>query len=121
MAGKKRFGKTIGRKSKNIQEIFFLTEYLGFISRFTMCSMRKTSRKTSKNYALGFFDFSQKVPFNSENADYIKRGLRDRISQSSVTIVLVTDVTHRSNWVNWEIRESIRQNKNCFLESPRNK
>lgn len=69
----------------------------------------------NENSELEFIDFSQKVPFNSENADYIKRGLRDRISQSSVTIVLVTDVTHRSDWVNWEIRESIRQNKGVVV------
>ena len=64
---------------------------------------------------LDFIDFSLKVPFNSENADYIRRGIRERINQSSVTIVLVTDVTHESEWVNWEIRESIRQDKGIVV------
>ncbi|MBD3230566.1 MAG: molecular chaperone Tir [Candidatus Lokiarchaeota archaeon] len=69
----------------------------------------------NENSELDFIDFSLKVPFNSENADYIRRGIRQRISQSSVTVVLVTDVTHRSRWVNWEIRESIRQNKGVVV------
>lgn len=69
----------------------------------------------NENSDLDFIDLSLKVPFNSENAEYIKRGIRERISQSSVTVVLVTDVTHRSDWVNWEIRESIRQNKGVVV------
>ena len=69
----------------------------------------------NENSELDFIDFSLKVPFNSENAEYIKRGIRERISQSSVTVVLVTDVTHRSDWVDWEIRESLRQNKGVVV------
>ena len=69
----------------------------------------------NENSDLDFIDFSLKVPFNSENAEYIRRGIRERISQSSVTVVLVTDVTHRSDWVNWEIRESLRQNKGVVV------
>lgn len=73
----------------------------------------------NENSELDFMDFSLKVPFNSENADYIKRGIRERISQSSVTVVLVTDSTHRSDWVNWEISESIRQNKGVVVVNHR--
>lgn len=69
----------------------------------------------NENSELEFIDFSLKVPFNSENADYIKRGIRERINQSSVTVVLVTDLTYKSDWVNWEIRESIRQNKGVVV------
>lgn len=64
---------------------------------------------------LEFIDFSLKVPFNSENAEYIKRGIRERIEQSSVTVVLVTDTTHQSDWVNWEIEESVRLNKGVVV------
>lgn len=63
------------------------------------------------NSELDFIDFSLKAPFNSENAEYIKRGIRDRINASSVTIVLVGKGTHNSEWVDWEIRESLRQEK----------
>ena len=54
---------------------------------------------------------SLQVPFNSENAEYIKQGIRARINQSSVTLVMATDDTHQSEWVNWEIEESLRQEK----------
>jgi len=65
----------------------------------------------NKNTDLDFIDFSLRVPFNSENAEYIKRGIRERIRQSSVTVVLITESTYKSEWVDWEIRESVRLGK----------
>lgn len=65
----------------------------------------------NENSELDFFDFSLKAPFNSKNAEYIKSGIRQRIEQSSVTIVCITEDTHKSEWVDWEIRESIRLGK----------
>lgn len=67
------------------------------------------------NSDLDFIDMSLKVPFNSANAEYIKQGIRARIKQCSVTVVMVTDDTHKSNWVNWEIRESIKLGKGVIL------
>lgn len=60
---------------------------------------------------LEFNDYSLKEPFNSERAEYIKSGIRERIRQSSVTVIYVSDVTHESDWVDWEARESITQGK----------
>jgi len=65
----------------------------------------------NKNTDLDFIDFSLRAPFNSENAEYIKRGIRERIKQSSVTVVLITESTYKSEWVDWEIRESARLGK----------
>ena len=65
----------------------------------------------NKNNDLDFIDFSLRVPFNSKNAEYIKRGIRERIRQSSVTVVLITESTHKSKWVDWEIRESKKLGK----------
>ncbi len=62
----------------------------------------------NENSDLDFIDFSLRAPFNSENAEYIKSGIRQRIEQSSVTIVCLTEDTHKSEWVDWEIKESIR-------------
>lgn len=59
------------------------------------------------NSELEFKDYSLKVPFDSKNADYIKRGIRERINQCSVTVVFLSDATANSKWVDWEIRESI--------------
>jgi hypothetical protein len=64
---------------------------------------------------LDFIDMSLKVPFNSENAEYIKRGIRARIDQSSVTLVAVSEDTHKSEWVNWEVEESIRRGKGVVV------
>lgn len=61
--------------------------------------------------SLEFVDRSLKDPFESKNAEYIQRGIRERIRQASVTLVLVSDSTAQSKWVNWEIEESIRQGK----------
>lgn len=60
---------------------------------------------------LEFVDRSLQKPFDSKDAEYIKRGIRERIEQSSVTVCYVTDNTSQSKWVDWEIRESIALGK----------
>ena len=65
----------------------------------------------NKNVEVDFFDSSLLSPVQSRDPDYIKRCIRDHMSETSVTIVLISEKTHLSNWVNWEIEESIRQNK----------
>lgn len=59
-----------------------------------------------ENNDLEFDDFSVKVPYDSENADYIKQQIRDKISNVSVTLCLIGRSTHNSDWVNWEISAS---------------
>jgi hypothetical protein len=63
------------------------------------------------NNDLEFNDYSLKEPFNSERAEYIKSGIREKIRQSSVTAIYLSDITHESEWVDWEVRESIAQVK----------
>lgn len=65
----------------------------------------------NENSNLEFNDWSLKQPFDSENAEYIRRGIRDRIKQSSVTVCYLTENTVKSKWVDWEIRESIKLGK----------
>ncbi len=65
----------------------------------------------NENSNIEFNDWSLKEPFDSEKADYIKRGIRERIRQSSVTVVYVSDKTADSKWVDWEIRESLAMGK----------
>ena len=65
----------------------------------------------NENSNIEFNDYSLKAPFNSENAEYIKRGIRERIRQSSVTVVYLSDKTADSEWVDWEIRESLAMGK----------
>jgi len=60
---------------------------------------------------LQFDDHSVKEPFDSTNADYIKRQIREKIDRCSVTMVYLSDKTASSKWVNWEIEESIKRGK----------
>lgn len=65
----------------------------------------------NENNDLEFSDYSLKEPFDSENAEYIKRGIREKIDKASVTVVYLTKESAKSNWVNWEIEESVRKGK----------
>ncbi len=65
----------------------------------------------NENSDIEFNDWSLKEPFDSKKADYIKRGIRERIRQCSVTVVYISDKTADSKWVNWEIQESIAMGK----------
>lgn len=58
------------------------------------------------NTDLEFIDRSVKEPFDSRNKEYIQRGIRERIKQSSVLLCYVTNNTAQSKWVDWEIREA---------------
>ena len=65
----------------------------------------------NENSDIAFNDWSLKEPFDSKRADYIKRGIRERIRQCSVTVVYVSASTANSKWVDWEIRESLAMGK----------
>jgi len=60
----------------------------------------------NENNNLEFTDYSLKEPFNSERSEYIKSGIRERIRQSSVTLIYLSETTYKSQWVDWEARES---------------
>lgn len=58
------------------------------------------------NYDLEFYDESVRVPINSQDADYVKRVIREKINRTSITVCLISERTHTSEWVNWELEES---------------
>jgi hypothetical protein len=60
---------------------------------------------------VAFNDWSLRAPFDSERADYLREGIRDRIRQASLTLVYVSDNAARSKWVNWEVEESVKLGK----------
>ncbi len=65
----------------------------------------------NENSDIEFNDWSLKKPYDSKDAEYIKRGIRERIRQCSVTVVYISDATASSKWVDWEIKESIAMGK----------
>ena len=73
----------------------------------------------NENSNIEFNDYSLKAPFNSKDADYIKRGIREQIRQSSVTVVYLSDKTADSEWVDWEIQESIAMGKGVACDAQR--
>ncbi len=60
---------------------------------------------------LEFNDWSLRPPFDSERADDIRQGIRERNRQASLTLVYVSSHTARSKWVNWEVEESVKLGK----------
>lgn len=66
-------------------------------------------RAHAKNDKSGieFIDRSVREPFDSDKSDYLKKKITERIKSTSQTIVYVSDTTHKSNWVNWEVKRSV--------------
>jgi len=63
------------------------------------------------NSDLEFSDYSIKVPFDSNNAEYIGRGIREQISLSTLTICLYGPTTYTSRWVDWELNKTVEMGK----------
>lgn len=60
---------------------------------------------------LQFDDFSLKEAIKSNNDDYIKQKIRERIDRTSVTVVYLSQHCANSKWVDWEITESLKRGK----------
>lgn len=61
------------------------------------------------NYDLEFYDESVGTPFDSDNKGYIKGQIREKINRTSVTVCLISEQTHTSKWVDWELEESYKK------------
>jgi|SRR2546422_6956754 len=58
------------------------------------------------DYELEFYDESVRAPINSADAEYVKRRIREKINRTSVTVCLISEKTHTSEWVDWELQVS---------------
>ncbi len=65
----------------------------------------------NENSDLEFADYSVREPYNSANADYIKRQIAPKISGSSLTMCLYGPSTYTSQWVNWELNKALELGK----------
>lgn len=68
----------------------------------------------NNNSALSFDDYSVAVPYNSQNADYIRSKITEKIRAASVTVCLIGPNTASSSWVKWEIDKSADLGKKVF-------
>jgi hypothetical protein len=75
----------------------FVEEDLGLVNLFR-------GQTKNPNNPLEFHDYSVKVPFDSYNAEYIRREITSLIRMSSVLLCLLGRSTYSSTWVRWEIR-----------------
>ena len=60
------------------------------------------------------FEFTSRdllTPVNSENPDYIRAQIRDQMKGTSCVVVLLGKRTAQSEWVDFEIREALREGK----------
>ena len=53
------------------------------------------------------YDELARTAIDSIDATYIRRKLREKINRTSVTVCMVSVLTHTSQWVTWEFEESI--------------
>jgi len=67
--------------------------------------------KDNPDFELEFYDESIKEPIDSNNAEYIKRVIKEQIKRASVTVCLISETTHNSGWVDWELKTSFEEDK----------
>jgi len=65
----------------------------------------------NENTDIEFNDLSVKEPFDSQRGEYIRQKIRERINQSSTTVVYLSKETRNSRWVKWEVEKSIELGK----------
>jgi len=61
-----------------------------------------------------FIDRSVREPINSEREEYIKQKITEKIRQCSQTVVYITNETHKSKWVDWEVKKSLELGKSVL-------
>jgi hypothetical protein len=61
----------------------------------------------NENNDIEFNDHSVREAYDSEQAEYIKRKISERINRSSVTVVYLSDSAAKSHWVQWEVQKSL--------------
>ena len=63
----------------------------------------------NQNFDIEFYDEFVVTAINSTNAAYIRSRIREKINRTSVTVCMVSALTYTSQWVDWELEESIEK------------
>lgn len=93
-----------GEKSKRNVFISFVYEDINEVN------LLRGQAKNEKG-DLEFSDYSVKDPFDSKNADYIRRKIKEKIERVSVAVVYLSNNTKSSKWVEWEVEQSLKMGK----------
>jgi len=57
-------------------------------------------------FDIEFYDESLSIAIDSDDAKYIKSKIKQKIDRTSVTVCMLSALTHTSAWVNWELETS---------------
>lgn len=57
-----------------------------------------------------FEESSPEEPINSENMEYIKRRLREKISNSDIVLGIAGVYASHSDWIEWELDTALKKN-----------
>ncbi len=69
----------------------------------------------NKGHEIEFYDESVRLSYKSEHAPYIKSKIRAKIQRASITLCLLGQNTHLSEWVDWELKTSIDEGNQIVL------
>lgn len=58
-------------------------------------------------FDIEFYDESVRKEIDSYDTAYVRKKIREKISRTSVTVCMVSELTHTSRWVDWELEESL--------------
>lgn len=61
----------------------------------------------NSKFDIEFYDEFVRKEINSTDAAYVRGKIREKINRTSVTVCMVGPLTHTSQWVNWELEESL--------------
>lgn len=60
----------------------------------------------NEKFDIEFYDESVKTEIKSQIAAYVKTKILEKITRTTVTICMVSELTHTSEWVDWELEKS---------------
>ncbi|HEX8217889.1 MAG TPA: TIR domain-containing protein [Chloroflexia bacterium] len=85
--------------------------YLSYAVEDRVAVAQALTAARSSTPEIDFVDKAVEEPFSSDDIDLFKRGARERIRQTLLTVCYLTEHSSESDWVNWEVEESFAQRK----------
>jgi MTH538 TIR-like domain (DUF1863) len=76
--------------------------------------LRAQSKNELNDIAFNDCIDSVSEPYDSKNADYIRRQIIERIRGASTTVVYISSTTPSSRWVSWEVEKSLELGKSVI-------
>lgn len=59
-------------------------------------------------FNVGFKEVTKGEPINSDNADYIKQSLKNKINNSNIVLGLAGIYASHSDWMEWELDKALK-------------